>query len=214
MVVSGLPTKNGDKHAGEIATMALHMLHAISNFRIRHLPNEHLQLRVGMHSGPVVAGVVGTKMPRYCLFGDTVNIASRMESGGLALRVHISDTTAKILQSLGGYQIERRGVRDVKVRREKERIFIPMLFAHTHACALRTGVKWRHSGWLERLGLKSPSRPWPLQQTRRTTTLSEMCVRVYVCEYAHSEIIFSAVHCTFLTQTTTSSASSRPRRPR
>eukprot|EP00055_Hartaetosiga_balthica_P016075 m.99782 g.99782 ORF g.99782 m.99782 type:complete len:1901 (+) comp9033_c2_seq1:508-6210(+) len=114
MVVSGLPVRNGDKHAGEIASMALHMLSAITSHRIRHLPNERLQLRIGLHSGPVVAGVVGTKMPRYCLFGDTVNIASRMESGGFALRIHMSDTTAAILHRLGGYHVQVRGERDVK----------------------------------------------------------------------------------------------------
>lgn len=83
MVVSGLPIRNGDRHAGEIATMSLYLLSAMTTFKIRHLPGQQLQLRVGMHSGPCVAGVVGLKMPRYCLFGDTVNTASRMESGGL-----------------------------------------------------------------------------------------------------------------------------------
>ena len=72
MVVSGLPTRNGIQHAGQIANMALHMLSAIISFRIHHMPEERLQLRIGLHSGPCVAGVVGTKMPRYCLFGDTV----------------------------------------------------------------------------------------------------------------------------------------------
>lgn len=83
MVVSGLPIRNGDQHAGEIASMSLHLLSAIMDFKIRHMPEERLQLRIGIHSGPAVAGVVGLKMPRYCLFGDTVNTASRMESGGL-----------------------------------------------------------------------------------------------------------------------------------
>lgn len=80
MVVSGLPNRN-DSHAGEIASMSLHLLEAIKKFRMKHRPDT-LKLRIGLHSGPCVAGVVGLKMPRYCLFGDTVNTASRMESNG------------------------------------------------------------------------------------------------------------------------------------
>lgn len=82
MVVSGLPIRNGDEHAAEIASMSLHLLDSVRKFRIKHRPNEQLKLRIGIHSGPVCAGVVGLKMPRYCLFGDTVNTASRMESTG------------------------------------------------------------------------------------------------------------------------------------
>lgn len=67
MVCSGLPIRNGDIHAGEIASMSLHLLEAIREFKIRHRPNDTLKLRIGMHSGPVCAGVVGLKMPRYCL---------------------------------------------------------------------------------------------------------------------------------------------------
>lgn len=63
MVVSGLPIRNGNIHAGEIASMSLHLLEAIREFKIRHRPEEALKLRIGIHSGPVCAGVVGLKMP-------------------------------------------------------------------------------------------------------------------------------------------------------
>lgn len=51
MVVSGLPIRNGDQHAGEIASMSLHLLSAILTFTIRHMPDTKLQLRIGLHSG-------------------------------------------------------------------------------------------------------------------------------------------------------------------
>lgn len=81
MVVSGLPVKIPD-HAEQIATMALDLLHQSGRFNVKHLPGVPLQLRIGLHTGPCCAGVVGLTMPRYCLFGDTVNTASRMESTG------------------------------------------------------------------------------------------------------------------------------------
>ncbi|XP_052898800.1 LOW QUALITY PROTEIN: guanylate cyclase 32E [Anopheles moucheti] len=118
MVVSGLPLRNGDRHAGEIASMALHLLNSISNLEIRHRPGEFIQIRIGIHSGQCVAGVVGLKMPRYCLFGDTVNTASRMESNGDALKIHISSVTYELLKKLGGYKCKERGIINVKGKGE------------------------------------------------------------------------------------------------
>ncbi|RZF40472.1 hypothetical protein LSTR_LSTR000351 [Laodelphax striatellus] len=114
MVVSGLPIRNGDNHAGEIASMSLDLLEAVKKHKIAHRPNETLKLRIGIHTGPVVAGVVGLTMPRYCLFGDTVNTASRMESTGEPLRIHISQQCKDALEKLGGYEVENRGFVSMK----------------------------------------------------------------------------------------------------
>ncbi|RUS81233.1 hypothetical protein EGW08_011027, partial [Elysia chlorotica] len=114
MVVSGLPVKNGNLHAREIARMSLALLDAVFKFKIRHRPADQLKLRIGIHSGPVCAGVVGLKMPRYCLFGDTVNTSSRMESNGLPLRIHVSPYTRDILQEHGTFHLEKRGPVEMK----------------------------------------------------------------------------------------------------
>ncbi|XP_026494984.2 receptor-type guanylate cyclase Gyc76C-like isoform X1 [Vanessa tameamea] len=114
MVVSGLPIRNNDRHVGEIASMALELLNAVKSHKISHRPNEVLKLRIGIHTGAVVAGVVGLTMPRYCLFGDTVNTASRMESNGEPLRIHISPSCKQALDKLGGYVVEPRGTIPIK----------------------------------------------------------------------------------------------------
>ncbi|XP_069119484.1 uncharacterized protein [Argopecten irradians] len=108
MVVSGVPTPNGQQHAGEIASMALDLLWHIRRLKIPHIPGMRFQLRIGCHSGSVVAGVVGTKMPRYCLFGESVNVAAKMESLSQPGMIHISQSTFDILNSIGGYVMELR----------------------------------------------------------------------------------------------------------
>nr|XP_054599919.1 retinal guanylyl cyclase 2 [Nothobranchius furzeri] len=112
MVASGVPNRNGNRHAAEVSNMSLDILHSIGAFKIKHMPEIKVKIRIGLHSGPVVAGVVGLTMPRYCLFGDTVTTASLMESSGLPYRIHISLSTVKVLTSLKvGYHIDTRKAR-------------------------------------------------------------------------------------------------------
>ncbi|XP_022245111.1 atrial natriuretic peptide receptor 1-like [Limulus polyphemus] len=114
MVVSGLPVSNGNEHAREIARMSLTLREAIRNFKIRHRPERTMQIRIGMHTGSCAAGVVGLKMPRYCLFGDTVNTASRMESNGEANKIHVSPTSKAILETFRTFIISARGEVELK----------------------------------------------------------------------------------------------------
>ncbi|NXA15465.1 GUC2F cyclase, partial [Sapayoa aenigma] len=115
MVASGLPKRNGNKHAAEIANMSLDILSSVGTFKMRHMPDIPLRIRIGLHTGPCVAGVVGLTMPRYCLFGDTVNTASRMESTGLPYRIHVSQSTVDTLWSLNdGYEIIPRGKTELR----------------------------------------------------------------------------------------------------
>ncbi|XP_067831956.1 atrial natriuretic peptide receptor 1-like [Heptranchias perlo] len=114
MVVSGLPVRNGKLHAREVARMSLALLEAVKTFKTRHRPDQQLRLRIGIHTGPVCAGVVGLKMPRYCLFGDTVNTTSRMESNGEALKIHVSSATKTVLEEFSCFELDLRGDIEMK----------------------------------------------------------------------------------------------------
>ncbi|CAL8326442.1 unnamed protein product [Lota lota] len=121
MVASGVPMLNGDRHASEIANMALDILSAVGTFKMRHMPDVPVRIRIGLHTGPCVAGVVGLSMPRYCLFGDTVTTASRMESSGMPYRIHVHQSTVKILRDLHlGYKFQLRGRTEVKGKGTEE----------------------------------------------------------------------------------------------
>ncbi|CAF1395238.1 unnamed protein product [Rotaria magnacalcarata] len=140
MVVSGLPMRNGDLHAREIARLSLALLNAVLNFRIRHRPDKKLLLRIGIHSGPCVAGVVGLKMPRYCLFGDTVNTASRMESNGEALRIHLSSSTKSILEKFGTFELKLRG--DIEMKGKGKQRTYWLLGEQGGLCAQHSLMNW------------------------------------------------------------------------
>lgn len=116
MVVSGLPDRNGDNHAKEIAMVALTVLDGVKTFKIDYLPDYELQLRIGINSGPVCAGVVGRRMPHYCIFGDAVNTANRLESTSKPSRIQISKVTHDILEKFEGFEMELRGAVELRGR--------------------------------------------------------------------------------------------------
>ncbi|KAI8930117.1 adenylate and guanylate cyclase catalytic domain-containing protein [Entophlyctis helioformis] len=125
MVVSGLPKRNGERHASEIANLALHILAKVYAYKFEHNPELKLRVRIGINTGPVVAGVVGSKMPRYCLFGDTVNTASRMESTALVtMKIQVSESTYKMLSKAGGYRLLPRGETEVKGKGKMTTFFL------------------------------------------------------------------------------------------
>ncbi|WP_017715622.1 adenylate/guanylate cyclase domain-containing protein [Kamptonema formosum] len=115
MVAAGLPVPRAD-HAEAIAEMALAMQAKLHGFRSKL--GENLQIRTGMNTGAVVAGVIGTKKFIYDLWGDAVNVASRMESSGEPGRIQVTAATCDRLKDK--YRFEKRGAIQVKGKGEME----------------------------------------------------------------------------------------------
>ncbi|PJE03424.1 MAG: guanylate cyclase [Leptospira sp.] len=111
MVVGGVPNPL-PHHAEAIAGFALDIQNQIKNFKWKS--GEPLQMRMGINSGPVVAGVIGEKKFIYDIWGDAVNVASRLESHGMPGKIQISERTAKLLG--GKYELEERGEIEIKGR--------------------------------------------------------------------------------------------------
>jgi class 3 adenylate cyclase len=119
MVVGGLPIPRHD-HAQAVAEMALDMQREVA--RLSREQGETFKIRIGINTGPVVAGVIGTKKFIYDLWGDAVNTASRMESQGVAGAIQVTESTYERLQD--SYLFEERGVIQVKGKGEMTTYFL------------------------------------------------------------------------------------------
>jgi class 3 adenylate cyclase len=104
LVVGGLPVAKAD-HAEAVATMGLEMLAALADYNAKH--GTRLRLRIGMNSGPVVAGVIGQRKFAYDLWGTTVNLASRLQTSCLPDRIHLTAETGRLLK--GKFRLTERG---------------------------------------------------------------------------------------------------------
>jgi adenylate cyclase len=113
MAVGGLPVPSKD-HAEAIAEMALEMQTSIQKFK--RLDGSPFLLRIGIHTGQAIAGVIGTKKFIYDLWGDTVNVASRMESHGVAGCIQVTEATYQLLKNK--YQLEKRNAINIKGKGE------------------------------------------------------------------------------------------------
>ncbi|XP_055346886.1 atrial natriuretic peptide receptor 1-like [Paramacrobiotus metropolitanus] len=109
VITSGAPVRNGSEHAVVICNLALEL---IKTSRKIHSPldaDRPVESRIGVNTGPVVAGIVGKKMPHYCLFGDTINICSRMGSLGEEGKIHLSETTSAMIMHRKDFFVIPRG---------------------------------------------------------------------------------------------------------
>ncbi|PIR15562.1 MAG: adenylate cyclase, partial [Elusimicrobia bacterium CG11_big_fil_rev_8_21_14_0_20_64_6] len=119
MAAAGIPVPIPD-HAGRAAHMALDMIDALGRFNRRRGIN--LNLRIGIGSGAVVAGVIGKRKFRYDVWGDVVNTASRMESHGVPGRIQLTDETRRRLGD--AFEFEERGSIEVKGKGELRTWFL------------------------------------------------------------------------------------------
>jgi class 3 adenylate cyclase/uncharacterized membrane protein YphA (DoxX/SURF4 family) len=111
MVAGGLPERSDD-HCERVARFALEIQNAMANEELHTSKGEAIQVRIGIHTGEAVAGVIGTSKFAYDLWGDTVNTASRMESNGEPGKIHVTREVHDALN--GAFAFEERGTIEVK----------------------------------------------------------------------------------------------------
>ena len=147
MAAGGLPTPRPD-HAEAVAELALYMLREIVRFNARQATS--LNVRIGINSGPVVAGIIGEKKFAYDLWGDTVNTASRMEAQGEPGAIQVTAATYERLKAK--YRFENRGLVNIKGKGEAPAYLLTGRFAP------KSAPQFILSGWVAPTGVPKPTK--------------------------------------------------------
>ena len=127
MAAGGLPVPN-DSHALDVVKAAFKMRDFVETGKARKIEAglPYFEIRIGVHTGPVVAGIVGIKKFQYDIWGDTVNTASRIESSGSVGQVNISQATYELLKDDPSFSFESRGKIEAKGKGEMKMYFVKL----------------------------------------------------------------------------------------
>jgi len=132
MAAGGLPVPN-ETHALDVVNAALEIQHFMLNLaeEKKKIGEPYFEIRIGVHTGPVVAGIVGVKKFQYDIWGDTVNTASRMESSGEAGKVNISHSTYQLVKDNANFSFESRGEIEAKGKGKLQMFFAQRSLSQT-----------------------------------------------------------------------------------
>ncbi|CAJ0569297.1 unnamed protein product, partial [Mesorhabditis spiculigera] len=116
LLVSGIPKLDHQRHLAEVCKLALKFhQYALNDYRIPHHPEKKLRLKMGIHTGPLASGILGISAPRFCVFGDTVNMTFRMAATCEPDKIQLNESTARLIQDLfPKIIVKERGVIDIK----------------------------------------------------------------------------------------------------